>query len=205
MVNEKEKNNNSVVKLAFMAGIIEIVIAFVLILFELGIVKTINEFTSFKDDIFLVSLYISSLVIGFASMFIIVRVIFKQVYNGNVGKIALFMLIIQLFVFIIMAISSYQYVNQTIELLKEEESLKSTFYDDYAIKALLFRIDYSEWKIEYIKMLEEQKNAFYNYSLIAVACHQIGALIGIASACVVLKNKSRNAKTIETIQYGNIN
>lgn len=205
MANENEQLKGSIVKQVFLAGILEIVIAYILIVFELGIMNIINEIISLKNDVLVMVLYISSFIIGLVSTFFIVKILFKKVYKNNVGKIAICMLVAQVLVFIIMTISGYQYVNQTIELLKEEETLESVFYDEYVMQSLLFGYNYDEWKQEYVKMIDEQKDTFNSYCVYTSACHIAGDVMGIVIICVIFKNKSKNVKQLESIQYESIN
>ncbi len=201
MVNEVKQSNGSIVKSAFLAGILEIVIAYILMVLELGIMNAINNFAPLKDDIIVKALFISSSMAGFIGTIFIMKMLFRKVYKDNVGKITVCMLIVQVFVCIIMTISGYQYVDQTINLLKEEENLESVFYDEYAIKGLVWGYNYDEWKQEYIKWIDKQKDTFNSYSILAVACHTIGAAMGIVTTCAIFKRKSKNRKQMEVIQY----
>ncbi len=192
MTNEEEQITNPIVKPIFLVGIIEIVVAYFLMIFELGVMNTINKFVSLKDDIFITVLYISSFIIGLVSTFFIVKILLKQVYRNSSPKLTVGMFIIQILVFIVMIISAYQYVNQTVELLKEEEALESVFYDEYAIKAIVWGFDYEEWKIDYIKMLNESKSVWRKYAFITISIYSISGFVGYIMARVVLRNKNKD-------------
>lgn len=187
MTNEEEQITNSIVKPIFLVGIIEIVVAYFLMMLELGVMKTINKFISLKEDIFITILYISSFIIGLVSTFFIVKILLKQVHKSSSLKLTVGMFIIQILIFIVMIISGYQYVNQTVELLKEEEALESVFYDEYAIKALVLGFDYEEWKIDYIKVLNESKSVWRKYAFITSSIYSISGFLGYIMARIVLR------------------
>lgn len=163
-----------------MVGIIEIAVAYFLMMFELGVMNTINKFISLKEDIFITVLYISSFIIGLVSTFFIVKILLKQVHKSSSLKLTVGMFIIQILIFIVMIISGYQYVNQTVELLKEEEeALESVFYDEYAIKAIVLGFDYEEWKIDYIKVLNESKSVWRKYAFITSSIYSISGFFWV--------------------------
>lgn len=192
MIEEDKRLTNSIVKPVLGVGIVEIVAAVLLMLLELGIMRTINEFVTIKDDGFMTVTYISSLVFGLVGTFFIAKMLLKQVYKNNSLKLTVSMFIAQILVFIVMSISGCQIIDQTVESLKEEESLKSVFYDKYAIEAIVWGFGYEEWKVDYIKALDELKNVWRKNVFIISSIYSISGFFGYTMAGIVLRNKNKD-------------
>ena len=175
MIEEDKRLTNSVVKPVLGVGIVEIVVAVFLMLLELGIMRTINEFVTIKDDVFMTVTYISSLVFGLVGTFFIAKMLLKQVYKNNSFKLTVSM-----------------FIDQTFESLKVEESLKSVFYDKYAIEAIVWGFDYEEWKVDYIKALDELKNVWRKNVFIISSIYSISGFFGYTMAGIVLRNKNKD-------------
>ena len=180
---ENKNTSKLYLHVLFVCGIQVVIFCFSL-LFVVGIVNNLFSYDLITEGSMKYVYEIASFIVGIVSTLVPILLLAKK-NEERLKVFVILILLLQIIIFIMVYYSLIDFANRIIDAMRSEEYIKELYYDEYAYKAILFRVNYDTFKEEFVKAIASYETILKEIMVIISRLYSLGSIVGIVVSTII--------------------